>query len=105
MNDKRATPRFHVTGNTECQFAVPLIKDLGAVRIENISMNGIGLWVQERLEVGTILAIGIRNAPKSFDRVYLVHVAHVTAQPNGAFLVGGTLDPPLSYQEFVSLVT
>jgi hypothetical protein len=51
------------------------------------------------------MAICIRNAPKAFDRVYLVHVAHVTAQPNGAFLVGGTLDPPLSYQEFVSLVT
>ena len=104
-NDRRAETRFRVTGQTECQFAVPLIADLGAVRIENISMNGIGLQLQQKVEVGMILAIGLRNTPKAFDRVHLVHVAHVTATPGGAYVVGGTLDPPLTYQEFVSLIT
>jgi hypothetical protein len=104
-NDNRAAHRLRVTANTECQFAVPLVADLGPARIENISMNGIGLQVREQVEVGAILAIGIRNVPKRFDRVHLVHVTHVTARADGSYLVGGTLDPPLTYQEFASLVT
>lgn len=105
LNDRRGACRLRVTGHTECQFAVPLVRDLGPVRIENITMNGIGLRVQQPVEVGMIMAIGIRNVPKAFDRVHLVHVAHVTAGPDGSFLVGGTLDPPLTYQEFAALVT
>jgi hypothetical protein len=54
--------------------------------------------------VGSILAIGLRNVPKGFNRVHLVHVVHVTAQSGGSFLVGGTLDPPLTYQELTGLV-
>jgi hypothetical protein len=102
--DRRAAPRFPVTAGTECQFAASLVAELGSVRIENISMNGIGLHLQHRVAVGDILAIGIRNPAKSFDRVHLVHVTHVTARSGGGFLVGGTLDPPLTYTELTSLV-
>jgi hypothetical protein len=103
-NDNRASPRFPVNADTECEFAVPLLTDLGSVRIVNLSMTGIGLLFGEKVEVGAILAIGLRNAPKAFNRIHLVHVAHVTARPGGYF-VGGTLDPPLTYQEFALLVT
>jgi hypothetical protein len=103
--DNRAAPRFPVTANTDCQFALPLLTDLGPVRIENISMNGIGLQMRDKVDVGAILVLGIRNTPKAFDRVYLLHVVHVTPRPGGYFLVGGTLDPPLTYSEFVALVT
>ncbi len=103
--EKRAAPRFPVTADTECEFAVPLLTDLGSVRIVNLSMSGIGLLFREKVEVGAILAIGLRNAPKGFNRVHLVHVAHVTARHDGYYVVGGALDPPLTYQEFTMLVT
>jgi hypothetical protein len=102
--DRRAVPRFRVTADTECQFAAPIVTDLGPLRIENISMTGIGLLLRAKVEVGDILAVGLRNKPKGFDRVLLVHVVHVTACPGGSFLVGGTLDPPLTYQELAALV-
>jgi hypothetical protein len=54
--------------------------------------------------VGSIIAIGLRNVPKGFNRVHLVHVVHVTAQSGGSFIIGGTLDPPLTYQELTGLV-
>jgi hypothetical protein len=104
FTDRRAVPRFPVTADTECQFAAPIVKDLGPVRVEKISMTGIGLVLRGKVEVGAILAVGLRNKPKGFDRVLLVHVAHVTACPGGPFLVGGTLDPPLTYQELAALV-
>jgi hypothetical protein len=103
-NDRRGADRFPVTADTECQFAVPLVTELGAVRIVNLSMTGIGLRLGQAVEVGAILAIGLRNAAKGFNRVYLVHVAHVTPQPGGFFLAGGSLDPPLTYQELTALV-
>jgi hypothetical protein len=102
--DRRGAPRFPVSADTECQFAVPLVTDVGPVRVVNISMTGIGLQLNEQIEAGSILAIGLSNVPKGFNRVYLVHVVHVTAQPGGSFLVGGTLDPPLTYQELTGLV-
>jgi hypothetical protein len=82
-----------------------LLKDLGSVRIVNLSMSGIGLLFREKVEVGAIVAIGLRNVPKAFNRVHLVHVAHVTERPGGYYFVGGALDPPLTYQEFAALVT
>jgi hypothetical protein len=33
-----------------------------------------------------------------------VRVAHCTAQPGGAFLVGGVLDVPLTYEELCIFV-
>ena len=103
-NDRREAQRFPVSANTECQFAVPLVTDVGPVRVLNISMTGIGLQLSEELEVGSILAIGLRNVPKGFNRVHLVHVVHVTAQSGGSFIIGGNLDPPLTYQELTGLV-
>jgi hypothetical protein len=103
-NDRRRAERFPVTADTECQFAAPLVTDLGAVRVINISMTGIGLRVAEPVEAGAILAVGLRNQAKGFNRVHLVHVVHVTPLAGGAFLVGGTLDPPLTYQELTALV-
>jgi hypothetical protein len=103
-NDRRYVDRFPVTADTECQFAAPLVTDLGAVRVINISMAGIGLRVAEPVEAGAVLAVGLRNPARGFDRVHLVHVVHVTPLAGGVFLVGGTLDPPLTYQELTALV-
>jgi hypothetical protein len=103
-NDRRGGSRFAVGADTECQFAVPLVRDLGPVRVVDLSMTGIGLQLTEEVEVGSILAVGLRNVVKGFNRVHLVHVVHVTAQPGGSFLVGGTIDPALTYQELTALV-
>ena len=63
-NDRREAHRFPVSADTECQFAVPLVTDVGPVRVLNISMTGIGLQLGEELEVGSIIAIGLRKVPK-----------------------------------------
>ena len=103
-SDRRGADRLRVTAGTECQFAAPLFTDLGPVRVVDVSMTGIGLATEEAVEVGAVLAIGLRNQAKGFNRVHLVHVAHVTPRPGGSFLDGGTLDPPLTYQELTALV-
>ena len=102
-NDRRGAERFPVTRETTCAFVSPVVEDFGPARIKNISMDGIGLNLTRRVEPGTKLAVSITNPAKNFSKTVIVRVAHATAE-HGAFLVGGTFDTPLTYQELTALV-
>jgi hypothetical protein len=103
QTDRRAAERFPVTPDTRCGFVAPVGEDLGPVRIQNVSTDGIGLLLTRRVEVGATLAVGVANAPKGFNRTLLVRVVHVTQQAGG-YLVGGTFTTALTYDELRSLV-
>jgi hypothetical protein len=66
-------------------------------------MQGIGLVIGRRVEVGTLLAVTLSNPARSFAKTMLVRVAHATQQPGGC-LVGGVFATPLTYQELTALV-
>lgn len=102
--DRRQSERYPVTGDTTCGLTGRVITDLGAVRIKNVSMEGIGFLANKPPDAGSLVALEIVNKTKSFHRVSLVKVAHVTPQVGGVFLVGGTFETPLTYQELTALV-
>jgi hypothetical protein len=56
------------------------------------------------VEHGSLLAVGLSNVSKGYSKTVLVRVAHVTPQVGGTFLVGGTFEKPLTYEEFRTLV-
>lgn len=101
--DRRAAERFPVTAGTTCPFASPVVEDFGPVRVRNVSMDGIGLLLARRVEVGTLLAIGLANPARGFTKTVLVRVVHATAELTGC-VVGGSLVTPLTYQELTALV-
>jgi hypothetical protein len=104
--DRRAAERLPVSADTNCTFVGQVTEDLGPSKIRDVSMTGLGIVLSRRVEVGTLLAVTIASAPKAkhkFTKSILVRVAHVTPVPGG-FLIGGTLNEPLTYQEFTSLV-
>ena len=101
--DRRAVERIAVTSGTSCSFISPVVEDFGAARIRDISLNGIGLVVARKLEVGTLLVIELVNQDHGFSRTMMVRVAHVTVV-NGGFLIGGEFTTPLTYQEFTTFV-
>jgi len=78
--------------------------DLGAVRLKNISMDGIGLLVSKQVDAGNTLVATITNKPKSFSKTVQVKVVHVTPTVGGSYLIGGTFESPLTYQELSALV-
>lgn len=102
--DRRSAERFPVNAHTACNFLSPVLEDFGPVRIKNVSTEGIGLMVAHKLEPGLLLAVGLANEDKSFAKTVLVRVAHVTPQPGGTYLVGGTFEIPLTYDELRTLV-
>jgi hypothetical protein len=101
--DRRASERFPVNADTSCSFVGPVVDDLGAAKILNISMEGIGLLVGRRVDPGGLLAVSLANPARGLAKTVLVRVAHSTPQ-GGAYLVGGTFSAPLTYQELTSLV-
>ena len=102
--DRRAAERFPVSSNTACNFMSPVVEDFGPVRIKNVSTDGIGLIVGRKVEAGQLVAVSLVNPTQKFAKTVLVRVAHITPQAGGSFLVGGTFNSPLTYEELRALV-
>jgi hypothetical protein len=103
QTEQRASEQFPVNSDTSCTFLAPVVEGFGAARIKNISMDGIGVMLTRPVDVGALLAISLSNSSQRFTKTVLVRVAHVTPA-NGALLVGGTFDTPLTYNELRTLV-
>jgi hypothetical protein len=99
----RAAERFPVNGGASCAFAHQVVEAKGTVRVRDVSMEGVGLLLDRRVDVGAVLVVGLANAGKAFAKTVLVRVAHVTPA-SGGFLVGGSFLTPLTYQEMTALV-
>ena len=104
LRDRRVAERFPVNADSACDFLSPVLEDIGAVRIKNISNEGIGLIVHHQLAPGMLLAINLVNRNRSFSKTMLVRVAHATPQQGGAYLIGGTFQTPLTYEELRTMV-
>jgi PilZ domain len=103
QTEKRESERMTVSATTACTFSSPVLEDFGPLRVKNISTRGIGLVASEPLDAGLMLVVKLVNPAKNFAKTLLVRVVHVTPQ-GGSYLVGGTLDAPLSYEELCMLV-
>jgi len=101
--ERRASERFPVNTDTSCTFLSPVVEGFGAAKIKNISMDGIAVMLTRPVDVGSLLAVSLSNSAQRFTKTVLVRVANVMAA-NGALLVGGTFDTPLTYNELRTLV-
>jgi hypothetical protein len=101
--DQRGGTRYEVNGGASCSFAMPVVEDPGPAKVKEVSMNAVGLFLERRVEVGSLLAVGLANPAKGFARTVLVRVTQVTAGTSG-YAVGGQFLTPLSYQEMTALV-
>lgn len=102
-SDRRAAERMAVGTGTACSFVGPVAEGFGTARVRDVSLDGVGIILPRRVEVGSLLAVILGNAGKGFSKTVLVRVAHVTAVPGG-FLAGGTFTTPLTYQDLTTLV-
>lgn len=102
--EQRESERFPINSSSACVLVSPVAEDFGAVRVKNLSNNGIGLISSKKVEVGALLAVKLANSAKKVAKTLLVRITHVTAQPGNTYLIGGTLDTPLTYDELCAFV-
>jgi len=101
--DRRAAERIAVNAGTSCTTAGPVLEDYGPGKIRDVSLDGIGIILFKQVAIGSLLAVNISNPSQKLTKTMLVRVAHVTPV-HGGFLVGGTFNEPLTYQELTALV-
>src|SRR5947207_4875100 len=101
--DKRQSERIPVNAASRCNFASPVLEDFGPVKIRNVSLEGIGLILNQNLAPGLLLAIHVINPDKNFAKTMLARVVHATPQSDGVFLIGCKFSVPLLYEELSAL--
>ena len=81
--DRRASERMAVNRGTACAYVGRVIDDIGAVKIRDVSLEGIGLVIMKSVPAGSMLVIGLSNPDKGFIKTVIVEVAHVTPITGG----------------------
>ena len=72
--------------------------------LRDVSFRGIGLLVEESLEVGSVLAVQLRSKHTQVSGILTATVRHATPLPDGTCVVGCSLNRPLSDEEIQALM-
>jgi hypothetical protein len=87
--NRRVTVRYHSGLHASCEPLAARGKSGLDWRasVKDVSRGGLGLLLDRRFEVGTILTVDLTLDPHS-NCMILARVAHCTPQPEGGWLVG-----------------
>jgi hypothetical protein len=102
--DRRMAVRYEVNSNVSCPFVLPIVQDLGEAHIKDVSTDGVGFWMSQKLEPGTLVAIGLSNPALNFLRTMVIQIVHATKHQGGGYIIGGIFLTPLTYEELRSLL-
>jgi hypothetical protein len=90
----------------KARWQVMVFQGKSAVRagVRDISVEGIGLSLEEHLEPGTMLTLEMVNSSRLFFCTRLMRVAHALPQRDGTCLVGCEFSSPLTYEQIYALL-
>ena len=102
--ERRAQPRqASACGWPVRLLARPSFRSYRAL-LRDVSFRGIGLLVEEPLDVGTVLAVQLQSKHTQVSGILTATVRHATPLPDGTCVVGCSLNRPLSNEEIQALL-
>ncbi len=84
----RAWVRYAPRQETPCHLMSLSDDECWPARVQNLSTNGVGLHLEERVDVGRFVLVELMSASGLFSRLLLTRVVHLSDQPGG-YLLGG----------------
>jgi hypothetical protein len=78
---------------------------LWPARVQDLSTGGVGLYVDGKLGVGTLLTIELTNTCKTFSKCYLVRVVHATRQAEEGARIGCAFTSMLPEADLLALLS
>ncbi|OAI46381.1 hypothetical protein AYO44_02120 [Planctomycetaceae bacterium SCGC AG-212-F19] len=101
--EARRAPRYLVSRITACRI-IRLPQPLAMeARLHDISTGGIGVYAPAWLDPGTFLVITVEGWLGA-NRTMRAKVVHTTEVEKGCWLLGCSLDAPLTWQEVEDLL-
>jgi hypothetical protein len=98
--ERRVAVRYPSVLDAVCQPATPRFELLSSpARVWDISTSGIGLIVNRRFDVGTVLFMEIELGPGQFSRTLQAMVLHVCPHLDNLWMIGCELSSDLSEAE------
>jgi len=80
------------------------VQDQWPGKIEDLSVTGMGLWVDRRFELGTVITVLLTNPERSFAQSRQMEVARAERTKQGRWFVAGQFAQPLSKDELQKLL-
>jgi serine/threonine protein kinase len=104
--ERRAAVRQKPASEASCRFLTAIGKDLGQVRIQDVSSGGLRLLIASGncpFEKGKYLSLVLVNEARAFRRLVRMRVVHRSVRSDGNVLLGGTFEDRLSPEDLRAL--
>jgi hypothetical protein len=85
----RAWVRYAPRQETPCHLMALSDDTCWPARVENLSTNGVGLFLEEPIAVGRFVLVELTSASGLFSRLLLTRVVHLSKHAGGGYLLGG----------------
>jgi hypothetical protein len=102
--ERRASVRYACDLETSWRVYGTRTGDWWTVSVQDISVAGIGLISNFRLNSGTILVVKLQSTNQSFSRPLLARVSRATVQSDGKWVIGCSFVRKLSDDELQALL-
>jgi len=79
-------------------------KESWSASVRDLSTGGIGLIVNRRFEMGTLLTVDLYDATQTSSRSLLVRVVRVSQEPNNSWMLGCAFTSRMSESELLGLM-
>lgn len=101
----RALVRYAPCRQTPCHLTAVLGNDFWWAKLHDLSLGGVGLLLDQPVEVGGFLFVELTNASRIFSRLLLTRVIHLTKHDTDAYLLGGEFVSELAAEELRLLLS
>jgi hypothetical protein len=95
----RAWVRHAPRQETPCQLAGLADKERWPARVQDLSTGGVGLHMDERVDIGRFVLLELISASGLFSRLLLTRVVRLSEHPEGGFVLGGEFISELPERE------
>lgn len=104
MIERRAWVRFPCGMETSCQPLASAVGQQWSGHVRDLSAGGVGVVLNRRFELGTLLTIEVLSNSDKPSRTFLGRVIHVHSQPDGSWHMGCRLANSLSEDDVQALL-
>ncbi|MBY0525268.1 MAG: PilZ domain-containing protein [Gemmataceae bacterium] len=102
--ERRARPRRTCVDPLLLPVKASVGNDLCSAPVRDISVGGIGIVFDRRVDLGTLVAIEVLNKRQNFWHLKLLRVVHVTPQGAESWIIGSAFLKQFTDDEFQELI-